>query len=141
YSAPRTGTPLEVLTRSPRWRALPECVKGPLLAPNDRLLQPTVIQHVTRVLMAEGISPHEIASLIQSRYAEDFGWDPRWVRLDAQTRAEFDVRAFAGLVLTGLDQGIDFNCRSAQEKGICPGHPCLLDLRANRQVLIDLISK
>ena len=32
--------------------------------------------------------------------------------------------------------GLDFNCRSAQEKDICPGTPCRCDLRTNRQRLL-----
>jgi hypothetical protein len=119
---------LDALVGSSRWLRLPECVRSPLIAPNDRLLQPAVIQHVTRVLMAEGLSPREIAALVQSRYTADFNWGRRWQLLEPQSRAEFDVRTFAGLVVTGLDQGVDFNCRSAQEKGLCPGHPCLRDL-------------
>jgi len=53
------------------------------------------------------------------------------------TRAEFDVRVFAGLNAAGVDRGVDFNCRSAQEKGLCPGRPCPLDLRVMRQQLLD----
>jgi hypothetical protein len=121
----------EALAGSRQWRSLPDCVISPLLNPNDRLLQPAVIQHVTRALMAEGIAPRAIADIIQSRYATDFNWGDRWILLDARTRAEFDVRVFAG-----LDRGLDFNCRSAQEKDPCPGTPCRCDLRANRQRLL-----
>jgi hypothetical protein len=39
------------------------------------------------------------------------------------------------MVITGLDQGVDFNCRSAQEKGLCPGAVCTHDLRAERDRL------
>jgi hypothetical protein len=56
--------------------------------------------------------------------------------MDAQTRAEFDVRVFAGMVATGMDEGIDFNCRSAQEKGLCPGAGCTHDLRSDRDHLL-----
>jgi hypothetical protein len=56
--------------------------------------------------------------------------------MDAQTRAEFDVRVFAGMVATGLDEAIDFNCRSAQEKGLCPGAVCTHDLRSDRDRLL-----
>ena len=38
------------------------------------------------------------------------------------------LRAFAGLVHTGADRLIDFNCVSTQEKGMCPGG-CHHDLR------------
>jgi hypothetical protein len=136
------GTPpaesgwFEALVESRLWRSLPECVIGPLVEPNDRLLQPAVIQHVTRALMAEGIAPRTIAGAIQSRYATDFNWGRRWFWLDARSRAEFDVRIFAGLLLTGLDRGVDFNCRSAQEKDVCPRRPCGWDLRVTREQLL-----
>ena len=67
---------------------------------------------------------------------EDFDWGDRWIWLDARTRAEFDVRVFAGLLAAGLDRGVDFNCRSAQEKELCPGTPCRYDLRTTRQRLL-----
>jgi hypothetical protein len=125
------------LLRSPHWPSLPACVAGPLLQPNDRLLQPAVIQHVTRALMARGVRPRDIAGILHSRYAADFNWGCRWFWLDARTRAEFDVRVFAGLHATGVDQAVDFNCRSAQEKGVCPGQPCTWDLRITRQALLE----
>lgn len=128
--------PFEALAGSRQWRSLPDCVIGPLLEPNDRLLQPAVIQHITRALMAEGLPPRAIADIVQSRYDADFNWGDRWGSLDARTRAEFDVRVFAGLLVTGLDRGLDFNCRSAQEKDMCPGTPCRSDLRTNRQRLL-----
>jgi hypothetical protein len=140
YATPPQGPSLEELQASRRWSQLPECVRAPLVAPNDRLLQPTVIQHVTRVLMADGLSARDVAAIVYSRYAADCGWGRRWFWLDARTRAEFDVRVFAGLTATGLDRGIDFNCRSAQEKGLCPGKPCPLDLRVNRQRLLDRVA-
>jgi hypothetical protein len=43
------------------------------------------------------------------------------------------------MVETGLDQGIDFNCRSAQEKGLCPGVECTHDLRHDRQALLGRV--
>jgi len=127
----------DALVQSPRWMRLPECVRLPLLAPNDCLLQPAVVQHVLRVLMSEGLSARDVADVIHSRYAADFNWGRRWFWLDAKTRAEFDVRVFAGLIAAGVDRGVDFNCRSAQEKGLCPGRMCPLDLRVMRQQLLD----
>jgi len=126
----------EALAGSRQWRSLPDCVTHPLLEPNDRLLQPAVIQHVTRALMAEGFAPRAIADIVRSRYVADFNWGDRWASLDARTRAEFDVRVFAGLLAAGLDRGVDFNCCSAQEKELCPGTPCRWDLRTNRQRLL-----
>jgi hypothetical protein len=137
YAAPagQSGR-FEALAESRQWRSLPDCVIRPLLEPNDQLLRPAVIQHVTRALMAEGMAPRAIADVVQSRYAADFNWGDRWRAIDARTRAEFDVRVFAGLLATGLDRGLDFNCRSAQEKEVCPGTPCRCDLRTNRQRLL-----
>jgi hypothetical protein len=110
---------------------LPRCVAWPLQAPNDMLLQPARLQHLTRGLMAHGWHPRHIAGLVHSRYAQDHRWGTRWSRLDRQTRAEFDIRVFAGLIATGLDQGVDYNCVSAQEKGLCPfDADCHHDLRA-----------
>lgn len=114
------------------------CVAWPLEQPNDLLLQPARLQNLTRGLMAEGWQPRHIAGLVHSRYARDYGWGVRWSRQDAKTRAEFDVRVFAGLVATGLDTAIDFNCVSAQEKGICPHDPnCHRDLRLERVKLLE----
>lgn len=111
---------------------LPPCVASPLNTPNDLLLQPARLQHLTRGLIAQGWHPRHIAGLVHSRYAQDHGWGARWSRMDRQTRAEFDVRVFAGMIATGLDRGVDYNCVSAQEKGICPWAPdCHRDLRTD----------
>ena len=119
--------------------ALPHCVARPLPAPNDLLLQPARVQHVTRWFLADGVAPRDIAALIQSRYEGDFDWGERWRMRDAETRAEFDVRVFAGLVATGVDGAVDFNCRSAQEKGLCPSDPCVHDLRVDQQRLLAAV--
>jgi hypothetical protein len=66
----------------------------------------------------------------------DYGWGNRWRFLDAQTRARFDVRVFAGLIATDADQLTDFNCVSSQEKGVCPRSGCLHDLRIDRDRLL-----
>jgi hypothetical protein len=109
---------------------VPPCVAAPLAVPNDLLLQPARLQHLTRGLIAEGWHPRHIAGLVYSRYAQDHGWGSRWSRMDAQTRAEFDVRVFAGMIATRLDRGVDYNCVSAQEKGLCPwAADCHRDLR------------
>lgn len=112
------------------------CVGISLQNPNDLLLKPEHVQHVTRFLMGAGWHPRHIAGLVHSRYVKDFGWGDRWTRMDAQARAEFDVRVFAGMVSTGLDEGVDFNCRSAQEKALCPRTGCTHDLRRDRDRLI-----
>jgi hypothetical protein len=112
------------------------CVRASLTTPNDLLLKPEHVQHLTRYFLSKGWSARRIAALVHSRYTGDFGWGDRWTRMDARTRAEFDVRVFAGMALTGLDEGVDFNCRSAQEKGLCPGVACTHDLRFDRGRLL-----
>lgn len=119
--------------------ALPACVTRPLGEPNDWLLQPTSLQHVTRALMAGGMTPRDIAAIVHARYAAEYGWGRRWAWLDAETRAEFDVRVFAGLIEAGADRGIDFNCTSAQEKNLCPRQPCGQDLRVGRGRLLEAV--
>jgi hypothetical protein len=104
--------------------------------PNDLLLKPEYIQHVTRFLLSEGWAPRHIAGLVWSRYEKDCGWGDRWNHLSSRARAEFDVRVFAGMVATGLDRSVDFNCRSAQEKRLCPFAGCPRDLRVNRDRLL-----
>jgi hypothetical protein len=114
---------------------LPPCLVAPWLQANDLLLKPGHLQHLVRGLMARGWAPVDIARLVQAHYEQDHGWGDRWTRTDAQTRAEFDVRVFAGLVVAGADPLIDFNCVSAQEKALCPGGLCLHDLREDRAAL------
>jgi hypothetical protein len=128
------GMPVATPRRLPPGKA-PPCVAAPLARPNDLLLKPEFIQHVVRHLMSRGWSAAEIAALVQRKYETDFGWGPRWTRMDPRTRAEFDVRVFAGLVATGEDALIDFNCVSAQEKHLCPRRGCPYDLRDDRDRL------
>jgi hypothetical protein len=115
-----------------RLNDFPSCVSQSLEQPNDLLLKPAVIQHLTRSLMAYGWSPRHIAGLVRSKYERDYGWGLRWVRYDAASRADFYVRLFAGAVVTGDDSRIDFNCKSTQEKLYCPVADCkhnLVDLQ------------
>jgi len=106
----------------PDWRAadLPACITAPLDRPNNLLLKAGHVQHVVRGLLAKGWMPAQIAALVEQKYQEPHEWGSRWSRLDPRTRAEFDVRVFAGLVATGADDLGDFTCASAQEKGVCP---------------------
>jgi hypothetical protein len=108
----------------------------PFEHPNDLLLKPAHIQHVVRSLLAERWSAGEVARLVLAKYEEDHGWGRRWRWMHASTRADFDVRVFAGLLSTGHDRLIDFNCVSAQEKDLCPGLPCRRDLRDDRERLV-----
>ena len=119
--------------------AVPPCVAVSLERPNDLLLQPAHLQHVTRYFLSAGWHPRAIAELVLSRYDADFDWGQRWRRIDARTRAEFDVRVFAALVASGLDGALDFNCRSAQEKDLCPATACLHDLRVDRDRLLKVV--
>lgn len=138
--------PVCVAPAPPAWfeaegpEALPSCVRACLETPNARLLEPTGLQHVTRALLGRGWSPRRIAGLIQFLYTEDHGWGRRWDWQDRQTRAEFYVRVFSTLLLTGEDEAIDFNCVSAQEKGLCPRTGCPHDLRVDRQELLRRVA-
>jgi hypothetical protein len=114
---------------------LPPCVGRAFTAPNDLLLKPEHIQHAVRLLMARGWTARQVADAVGAAYAADCQWGSRWRRIDRQTRAEFDVRVFAGMVATGLDQLIDLNCVSAQEKDVCPQVGCPFDLRIDRDRL------
>lgn len=112
---------------------LPPCLRAALRQPNDLLLQPAHLQHLTRGLLAEGWHPRHVAGLVWSRYGRAHDWGDRWTRrMEAATRADYDVRVFAGLIQTGLDAGIDMNCVSAREKGLCTGEACGRDLRVYR---------
>lgn len=114
---------------------LPPCVAACLQYPNDLLLKPAHVQILVRTLMARGWDAAHVAGLVWSRYSRSGLWGEHWRRLDPWTRAEFDVRTFAGLIELGLDEGIDFNCVSTQEKGMCTGSGCRYDLRREREHL------
>lgn len=112
-SWPRTydRTPLELL---------PPCARHLLEQPNDLLLKPAGMQMVTRTLLAMGWHPRHIAGLIRSKFENPaFGWGVSWSDYEPATRADFYTRVFAGLLHTGLDRLVDFNCTSTQEKGFC----------------------
>ncbi len=98
---------------------LPPCISHSLSFPNDNLLKPTNIQAITRVLLKEKWHPKHIAGLIRSKYERNYGWGNMWVRNDANLRADFYVRLFAGLLSDGTDQEEDLNCISYQKKGFC----------------------
>lgn len=119
---------------------LPACMRASLARPNDLLLKPEHIQHVVRGLLARHWTAASIARLLRSRYEAPHEWGDRWQRLDPETRADFDVRVFAGLVATGVDGLLDFNCVSAQEKNLCPLGGCPHDLRRDRDRLLQVRS-
>jgi hypothetical protein len=120
---------------------LPPCVKRAFARPNDLLLKPEFLQHVVRALMSRDWSPREIADAVAACYAADWNWGPRWTWMDRQTRADFDVRVFAGMIVTGLDRMPDFNCASSHEKDVCPGVGCSYDLRLDRDRLLALMDR
>lgn len=120
---------------------LPPCVRGALDHPNDLLLRPEHLQQIVRSLMARDWHPADIVALVEARYREDHDWGDRWSRMEARTRAAFDVRVFAGMIRTGLDHLVDCNCVSAQEKGLCPLVGCRHDLRRDRTRLEGLRSR
>lgn len=135
YGELRSAGPVAERTPS----GLPPCGAAILQQPNDLLLRPGHFQHLVRTLLARGWSAAQVARLVRSAYEDDHQWGDRWlVRMDPSTRAEFDVRVFAGLVATGADRLIDFNCVSAQEKEICPRTFCQYDLRIDRERLARL---
>jgi hypothetical protein len=115
---------------------LPPCVRRALEHPNDLLLRPAWIQLVVRTLVALGWHPRHVAGLVRSKYERDFGWVPDLHFWEAATRADFYVRLFAGLVATGRDQGIDFNCRSSQEKDMCTESACPWNLASLQPALL-----
>ena len=109
---------------------LPLCARRVLAEPNDLLLQPAASQILVRTLLAQGWHPRHVAGLIASRYGRDHGWIPGLHFSEPGVRADFYVRLFAGLLATGLDGMVDFNCQSTREKGFCPGLECGWDLCA-----------
>ena len=116
--------------------ALPPCTRWILDHPNDWLLKPGGLQHLTRTFMSLGWHPRKIAELIRLQYQADFGWNNRWLRYDAAYRAMFYVRLFSGLICTGQDELIDFNCVSNREKGYCTVGECNWNLIPYQQALI-----
>lgn len=104
---------------------LPTCGSDLLIYPNDRLLKPAGMQLITRLLLAAGWHPRHIAGLIRSKFENRcYDWGVNWQEYDAGTRADFYTRLFAGLWSTGVDELVDFNCFSTQQKGFCPGPQC-----------------
>lgn len=114
----------------------PSCVQFVLEHPNDWLLKPAALQHVVRTLTALGWSPYSIAQRICSAYCSDCAWGDIWTRLEPSGRAIFYTRLFAGMIATGIDKLIDFNCVSHQEKGYCLIAGCSSNLLRYRDTLM-----
>jgi hypothetical protein len=118
--------------------ALPPCAVHVLTEPNDWLLKPSGIQLVTRCLLACGWHPRHIAGLIRSKFESPvYHWGERWREYDPSQRAEFYVRLFAGQIACHIDEGVDFNCVSQQEKQFC-WNPCGCTLDGHRHALQHL---
>ena len=103
---------------------LPPCISMILKQPNERLLKPSGIRRLVRVLLARNWHPRDIAGLIRSKYERDFGWGNMWYRYNACSRADFYVRMFAGMISTGCDSLQDFNCENTKENSECPTTEC-----------------
>lgn len=127
----------EVPTENHSSEPLPVCAQFLLEHPNDALLKPGAIQHLVRVLMAFGWSPGSIAQRICEAYSRDCQWGDTWGRLEPCTRANFYTRLFAGMILTGADPLLDFNCVSHREKGYCMFPECSLNLIPYREMLLE----
>ncbi len=66
-----------------------------------------------------------------------YDWGPYWLTCDAATRADFYVRVFSGFYVTGLDDLVDFNCVSTQEKGLCLNNNLKCRLNHFRTLLLE----
>jgi hypothetical protein len=100
--------------------SVPPCVAEVLAHPSPKLLQPTQIQTLVRVLYHhDWWHPKHIAGLIRSKYERDYQWEYNWRSHDAQRHANTWVRFFSGLLAVGLDERTDQNCISHQQKGKC----------------------
>jgi len=119
------------------WDDLPSCLVAVLEHPNDLLLQPAGIQLAVRVLMAVGWHPRQVAGLICAKYESDHDWGDQWRHYDPAYRADGYTRLFAGLIATGRDRLIDFNCVSNREKGFCVQEECGHNLDEYRRLLTD----
>lgn len=119
--------------------ALPPCARHLVEQPNDRLLKPAGMQFITRCLLAQGWHPRHAAGFIRSKFENPaFHWGVDWSYYEPATRADFYTRLFAGLHATGLDELVDLNCTSNQEKGFCLSPPPAgCSLEATRHALLS----
>jgi len=115
--------------------SLPPCARQMLEQPNDALLKPVGIRHLTRVLLAMGWHPRHVAGLIRSKYERNFGWEDKFFHYDAATRADFYTRLFAGQLALGLDGLEDFCCEDLRILGFCPERECDHSLTRLRESL------
>lgn len=113
----------------------PACAEWLFRYPNDWLLRPAALQHAVRVLTALGCNAAGIVDWIYGAYLKDCNWGDIWTRLDPLNRAAFYTRLFQGMIATGTDQLIDFNCVSHKEKGFCMIQECGANLADYRERL------
>ncbi len=137
YAESSTTPPLSNDPAAIRIPDAPRCLEWLLEHPNDWLLKPAMLQHTARVLTSLGWRPWAIVRLIYGSYLRDCQWGDRWVRLDPLKRAIFYTRLFTGMIATGVDRLIDFNCVSHQEKGYCMTPYCGANLLAYRDLLCN----
>jgi len=98
---------------------VPPCISHMLANPNPWLLQPTVIQTIVRAMTGKGWwHPKHIAGLFRSKYERDHKWEVNFYKYDANTWATVWTRIYAGMLIDGTDELVDFNCISHQEKGM-----------------------
>ena len=99
---------------------LPPCTRQIIEQPNNLLLKPSGMKHVTRCLMAMKIPPSQIAQMISKTFQNTtHQWGNQWDIYSPEMRAHFYTRVFSDQILTGLDHHLDFNCVSVQDQGFC----------------------
>ena len=116
---------------------LPRSARHILEHPNDLLLRPACARLVVRAMLSLGWHPRHIAGLIRSKYERDYGWGDQWAGFDPATRADFYARTFTAEFVTGIDNLIDFNAKSAREEGLCFFESCTDDLDRFRDSLLN----
>ncbi len=136
-AGPWDDSPFPPGVHPPPIPGVPPCVNWLLDHPNDWMLRPAALQHVTRVLTALDWSPQRIVHLIHACYQRDCNFGCDWRRLDPFNRAMFYTRLFAGMIAGGADTFVDMNCVSHREKGYCMDPECRENLATYRDLLVE----
>ena len=124
-----------------RQEPYPPCVRAILTHPNDLLLKPAGMQLVLRTLVGQGWHPQHVGELISMIFGDPgHQWGDIWDHYDRKMRADFYARVFSGLMAVGLDELVDFNCVSNQEKGFCPGGDGICNLGAWRRAVSERVA-
>ncbi|MCX6338748.1 MAG: hypothetical protein NTX71_02370 [Candidatus Aureabacteria bacterium] len=121
-------------------KSIPPCAANPIRNANPGLLVPTSIQTVCRVLFSYGWHPKHIGGLIRSHYEQPQDWGVNWWKYHAETRANFWARVYCGMLATGDDPMVDFNCVSHAGKGFCPSSWCGFNLEGRREAIINRVG-